>query len=99
MEALQEDKLMQPRVHHPHSFDSTGTANLNYRHKHPGGMKAAAGMWALKSQIYKETAVTHGMWYLVQAVSVKVICDDRNVGTATTEHLMCSYVTGTTQVS
>lgn len=89
---------MQPRVHHPDSFDSTGAAKLNYRHKHQGGMKAAAGMWALKSQIYKVTAVTHGMRYLVQVVSVKVICDDRNVGTATTEHFMCSYITSTTQV-
>lgn len=62
-------------------------------------MKAAVGMWALKSQIYKVTAVTHGMWCLVQAVSVKVICDDRNVGTATIEDLMCSDVTGAMQVS
>lgn len=36
MEALQEDKLMQPRVHHLDSFDSPEAANLNYRHKHPG---------------------------------------------------------------
>ena len=43
-------------------------------------MEAATGLWALKSQIYKVTAMAHGMWWcLIQAGSVKVICDYKNV--------------------
>lgn len=85
MEALQEDKLLWTQVHHPDGFVPTGAGNLDYRHEHP-----AAGMWALKSQIYKVTAMAHSMWYLIQAVSMRVTCDDMNVGIATIEHRMCS---------
>ena len=42
-------------------------------------MEAAAGLWALKSQIYKVTAMAHGMWCFVQAGSMTVICDYKNV--------------------
>lgn len=42
-------------------------------------MEAAAGLWALKSQIYKVTAKAHGMWCLIQAETMTVICDYENV--------------------
>lgn len=50
-------------------------------------MEAAAGLSALKSQIYKVTAKAQSMWYLIQAGGVKVICDYKNVGIITIKHI------------
>lgn len=50
-EALEEDWLIRLQVHHPGDMDPTGAANLNYRHKHPGGWRQPLGCepWKVKS--------------------------------------------------
>lgn len=51
MEALQEDKLIRPQVHHSDGFDPTWAANLNYRHKHPGDRSGHWDMSLEKSNL------------------------------------------------
>lgn len=51
-------------------------------------MEAATGLWALKSQIYKVTAMAHGMWWcLIQAGERESDLWLQECGIATMKHL------------
>ena len=47
---------------------------------------------SLKIQICEVTAMGRGVRYLMQAVSVSMICGDKNGGAATAGTDMCAYV-------